>query len=252
MKIHSPRLHPLVLTLAFCACLALQVQSQVPLGTAANFGVLAGTTVTNTGLTTIFGDLGVAPGTAITGFGPGIVTGSIYSNDATALQAQVDALAAYNTLTGLAFTQDLTGTDLGGLTLTPGIYHFDSSAQLTGTLTLDGNGELNPLFVFQIGSTLTTASGASVTGINGADASNYFFQVGSSATLGTNTNFDGTIISLTSNTLTTGATVDGRVIALNGAVTLDSNTITAVPEPSGMILIGITALLGLARRKRSH
>ena len=196
------------------------------LGTAANFAVLAGSTVTNTGATAVGGDLGVSPGTAVTGFPPGTVSGTIHAGDAVAAQAQHDAAVAYNSLAGQACDFNLTGQDLGGKTLIPGVYCFDSSAQLTGTLTLDGQGNSNAVFIFKIGSTLTTASGASVLLINGASSCNVFFQVGSSAILGTNTMFAGNILALTSTTLNTGATINGRALALNGAVTLDTNTIS--------------------------
>lgn len=197
------------------------------LGTADSFAVLAGSTVTNTGPSIVSGDLGVSPGSAVVGFPPGIVTnGTIHAGDAVAANAQADALIAYNTLAGQACDQNLSGQDLGGLTLTAGVYCFDSSAQLTGTLTLDAEGDPDAVFIFQIGSTLTTASNSSVVLINGAQACNVFFQVGSSATLGTNTTFVGTIIALTSITANTGTTVEGRLLALNGAVTLDTNTIT--------------------------
>ena len=139
----------------------------VVLGTAANFAVLAGSTVTNTGPTVLTGGLGVSPGTAVTGFPPGAVTGgTIHAADAVAAQAQTDLTTAYTTAAGLTPTADLTGQDLGGLTLTPGVYHFASSAQLTGTLTLDSLGDPNAEFVFQIGSTLTTASNSHVVEIN--------------------------------------------------------------------------------------
>jgi hypothetical protein len=217
----------------------------VSLGTAENFAVLGGQTVTNTGLSVINGDLGVWPGSVITGFGPGIVNGTTYAGGAVALLAQSDLTTAYNTLVGMAFTQDLTGTGLGGLTLTAGVYNFDTSAGLTGTLTLSGPGD----FVFQIGSTLTTASGSSVLVINGADEGNVYWQVGSSATLGTTTAFKGSILALTSIALNTGATIDyGRALARNGAVTLDSNVIT-IPEPATIAMLGLGAL-SLLRRKQ--
>jgi Ice-binding-like len=200
------------------------------LGTAASFAVLGASTVTNTGATGVNGNLGVAPGTAVTGFPPGIVTGgTIHTGDATALQAQSDATTAYNNLAGQPCDINFSGQDLGGKTLVPGTYCFSSSAQLTGALTLNGQGNPNAVFVFQIGSTLTTASNASVVLINGAQACNVFWQVGSSATLGTTTRFAGSILAQASDTLNTGATVAGRAIAQTGAVTLDSNQLSASP-----------------------
>lgn len=197
------------------------------LGTAQSFAVLGGSTVTNTGPTIIVGDLGVDPGLAVTGFPPGLVSGgTIHAGDAVALQAQSDTTTAYNTLAGEAPTVDLTSQDLGGMTLTAGVYHFAAAAQLTGTLTLDAEGDPAATFVFQIGSTLTTASNSTVVLLNGATDCNVFWQVGSSATLGTTTAFVGNILALTSITLTTGATVSGRALARNGAVTMDSNDVS--------------------------
>jgi type VI secretion system secreted protein VgrG len=222
------------------------------LGSAQNFAVLGGSAVTNTGPTIINGDLGIWPGGAITGFPPGSVNGTTHVSDAVAMQAQSDVTTAYNSLAGMSPTQNLTGMDLGGLTLMPGVYFFSSSAFLTGTLTLDAMGDPNALFVFQIGSTLTSASNSSVVTINSADACNAYWQVGSSATLGTDTAFQGNILALASITLNTRATlIDGRALARNGAVTLDSNTITAgcIPTPGAGVVLGV-ALLGVGTRRR--
>jgi hypothetical protein len=195
------------------------------LGGAASFRVLGGSTVTNTGPTTISGDLGVAPGSAITGFPPGLLLGggAQHSADATAIQAQNDVTAAYNVLAGDPCAHDLTGKDLGGLTLTQGVYCFSSEAQLTGTLTLDAQGDPSAVFIFQIGSKLTTASNASVVFINGGQDCRAFWQIGSSATLGTDTVFVGSMLALTSIALQTGTSVSGRALARNGAVTMDTN-----------------------------
>ncbi len=153
------------------------------MGSAEGFAVLGGSTVTNTGATVITGNLGVRPGGAITGFLPGVaVSGTIHAADAVAAQAQSDVAVAYNDLAGRASDVDLTGQDLGGLTLSPGVYTFATSAQLTGTLTLDAQGDPNAEFVFQIGSTITTASNSFVVMINGGDSCKVFWQVGSSAT----------------------------------------------------------------------
>ena len=196
------------------------------LGTAASFSVLGGSTVTNTGSTVVTGDLGLSPGTVISGFPPGLVNGTIHAADAVALQAQNDVTTAYNALAGQACNSNLTGQDLGGLTLTAGVYCFSSSAQLTGTLTLNAQGNPAAVFIFQIGSTLTTASNSSISMINGGSSCNVFWQVGSSATIGTGASFAGNILALTSISLTTGATISGRALARNGAVTMDTNVIS--------------------------
>lgn len=202
-------------------------QAGVGLGTAGAFGVLGGSTVTNTGPTVINGNLGVSPGNAITGFPPGQVNGTTHPGDATAAQAQSDLTVAFNDAAGRACDVNLTGQDLGGKTLTPGAHCYSAAAQLTGTVTLNAQGNENAVFIFQIGSTLTTASASSVNLINGAQACNVFWQVGSSATLGTSTSFKGNILAGASITLNTNATiVQGRALARAGAVTMDTNTLT--------------------------
>lgn len=196
----------------------------IGLGTADDFSVLAGSSVTNTGPTTMTRSLGVSPGTAITGFPPGIVGGTTHSADATAAQAQTDTTTAYNTAASQT-PATAVAVELGGRTLEPGVYR-NGTLGITGTLTLDAQGDPDAVFVFQADSTLITASGSRVNVINGAQACNVFWQVGSSATLGTSTQFVGTVLALTSITANNGATVQGRLLARNGAVTLDNNVIT--------------------------
>lgn len=205
------------------------------LDTADNFAVLGSSTVTNTGLTTVTGDVGVDPGSAITGFPPGIVTGTIYGAGAVTSQAQTDATAAYNGLVNMSSTGNLTGQDMGSLTLMPGVFTYNTSAQLTGPLVLNAEGLNNAYFVFQIGSTLTTASSSSVTLINPGSDDGIFWVVGTSATLGTGTSFMGNILADQSITLNTGADLNGRAIALNAAVTMDDNNSynTSAQSPNG-------------------
>jgi hypothetical protein len=226
--------------------LLVPASAQISLGTAQNFGVLAGSTATNTGATTVNGNVGVSPGTAVTGFPPGVIIGgAIHSNDAVAMQAQSDLTTAYNNIVSTPCNVDLTGQNLGGLTLTPGVYCFTTSAQLTGALTLNALGNANALFLFKIGSTLTTASASSVTVINngGNSCNKVFWQVGSSATLGTGTSFTGDILALSSITFTTGANSNGRALARNGAVTLDgSNVNTCGVSVCGTIIVNPATL----------
>lgn len=197
------------------------------LGTSSTFVILGGSTVTNTGATTtIVGDVGVSPGSAITGLPAGQPTGgSVHAGDATAATAQTDLTAAYNDLAGRARNATMTVSEMGGRTFHAGVYFWSTSAQVTGAVTLDAQGDPNAVFVFQIGSTLTTASNAKVTLVNGADAANVFWQIGSSATLGTGTAFKGNIVALASITLNNGTTLAGRALARNGAVTLDANAV---------------------------
>ena len=237
--------------------------AQTALGSAQPFGVLGSSTVTNTGPTTVVGDLGVSPGSALTTTGGLIVTGTTHVADAVAAQAQRDAALAYGVFAALPFTSNLTGMDLGGMTLNPGVYLFESSAQLTGNLFLNFLGNPDAQFVFRIGSTLTTASSSAILGLGGLFGPNVFFQVGSSATLGTTTAFRGSILADQSVTLTTGATITcGRAIALNGAVTMDRNVVstfcadaavpvTVTPEPSTLALMLVPLVLaGLVTRRR--
>ena len=201
------------------------------LGTAQSFAVLGSSTVTNTGATVVTGDLGVSPGTAITGFPPGIVTGgAMHAGDAVANQAHNDAGTAYNALVSQACDFNYAPIqEIGGLTLTPGVHCFPSSAGVTGTLTLDAQGNPNAVFIFKTGSTLITASNASVVVINGGQDKLVFWAVGSSATLGTGTTLKGNIVAVASITLTTSSKVSGSALALNGAVTMDTNNVTVAP-----------------------
>jgi hypothetical protein len=268
---------PLFVALAYAPAQALAVTPL--LESAGSFAVLAGSGVTNTGPTVLTGNLGTSPTPAITGFfavdaGPGLVVGgTIHAADAVALQAQTDLTTAYNFLAGEAVTSNLTGQNLGGLTLTSGVYFFASSAQLTGNLILDAQNNANATWTFQIGSTLTTASASSVSVINGFNnaTNGVFWQVGSSATLGTTTSFLGNIVALTSIGLNTGANIScGSALARNGAVTLDTNhigtgcgggfsvapgtgVITPVPEPEtyAMLLSGL-GLMGFVARRRQR
>lgn len=197
----------------------------VPLGTASDYAILAGQTITKTGPITVRGDIGVYPGSAISGTGAITQVGTTHVGDSNANIAKHDLLTGYNNAAGQTTRQPVTA-DLAGQTLKQGVHNSASSLALNGTLTLDGENDPDAVFVFQAGSSLTTGPGSKVNLINGASACNVYWQVGSSATLNTTTDFVGTIMALKSITLDTGATVQGRVLARNGSVTLDSNTIT--------------------------
>jgi hypothetical protein len=200
------------------------------LGAAATFAVLAGSTVTSTGPTAITGDLGVSsPGVSVTGFPPATIAGgAIHVGDALANQAQADVLPAYNALAGEPCNTDVTGQDLGGRTLSPGVYCSSGAAGLTGQLVLDAGNDANAVFIFQIGSTLTTAVGSSVVMANGGQARNVFWQVGTSATLGVDTALLGNILASASVTFTTGASLTGRAL-VRAAVTMDTNMVSVPP-----------------------
>ncbi len=220
------------IALAMLAIFALPTAAQaapVGLGTADPFVVLGGTKVTNVGPSVLNGNLGISPGTELEGFGlPAVINGSTHATDEVAAQAQLDHTTAYDAAAGQPVlpANDLSGEDLGGLKLSPGTYRYNAAALLTGALTLDAEGDPNAEFVFQIGSQLTTESASSVVLVNGASPCNVYWQVGSSAELGTTTSFQGTLMALTSISLNSQATVVGRMLARNGQVSLIENTLT--------------------------
>ena len=218
----------LAVTLVFAAVPVAAQASAVNLATASPFVVLGGSTDTNEGSSVLNGDLGLSPGTSITGFDEAVVNGATHNNDAVAAQAQSDLTTAYNVAAGQSISpgNDLTGIDLGNQKLTAGAYGFSTSAQLTGQLTLDAQGDPNAQFVFVIGSSLTTASASSVVLVNGASPCNVYWKVGSSATLGSTTSFAGNLMSLASISVNNGATVVGRLLAREGAVTLINDVLS--------------------------
>lgn len=227
------RINPYLLIVTLVSAFILSVTfisavgpTTVGLGTASSFAVLAGAGITNTGPTTITGDVGTFPTTTETGFGSIILSGTNHMGDAVTQGAKDDLVTAYNDAAGRTPVITIP-TELGGSTLNPGVYDSsDGAFGITGTLTLDGQGDPGAVFIFKMASTLVTASSSNVVLIGGAQSCNIFWQVGSSTTLGTSSILRGTVLALTSITATTGATVDGRLLARNGAVTLDTNTIT--------------------------
>jgi hypothetical protein len=245
------------LSLAVASALALGVLAVGPtafaagpptvgLGTAAAFAVLAGTpAITNTGPSTITGDVGIHPAAAVTGFPPGIVNGTIHAADAVALQAKSDLVVAYNDAAGRTPATAVAGGTLGGLTLVGGVYNAGGvTLGLTGTLTLDGQNDPNSVWIFQATSDLVTASSSTVAFINGAQPCNVFWQVTSSATLGSGSTFAGTILALTSITMASGVSMNGRALAQNGDVTLINDAITlstcAAPTATASPALGPT------------
>jgi len=234
------------LFLAFAAFASFAAQASAQsLGSSENFAVLGASTVTNTGVSNISGSVGVSPGSAITGFPPGIViNGAIHAADGPATQAHADFATAYNDFAGLPSppADNMSGTDLGGKTLTPGVYRYDTSATSAGALTFDAQNDPNARFVVQIGTTLITSSNSSVVLINGAKARNVYFQVGTSATLGSGSTFIGNILAYASITTVSGTTLTGRLLALTGAVTLDTNNVSS-PGLSPAQLLNISTRL---------
>ncbi|MBU2019509.1 MAG: DUF3494 domain-containing protein [Bacteroidetes bacterium] len=201
------------------------IHSSVNLGVAQNFAVIAGSSITNTGPTNITGDLGLSPGTSVGGFPPGILNGTLYINGALVEQAKLDMTAAYNDAAGRVATDMVTvAGNLGGRTMTPGLYKSTSTLALSsGDLTFDAKGDANAVFIIQVASALTVTSGRKVILAGGAQAGNIFWQIGSSASFGTTSSFKGTIIALGSITFSTGAELHGRALARNGTVTMESN-----------------------------
>ena len=224
--------------LALCLATANHAAAQggpasVYLGSAGSYAVLASSTVTSTGPTVVNGDLGVWPGTAyVAGTPPATVNGSVHAGDVIAQHAQASLNVAYNDAAGRSTAPIGVAGDLGGKTLSPGLYKSTSTLSLTGTLTLHGNG----VYIFQVGSALTVSTGGTIVLSGGATAANVFWQVGSSATLGTAADFKGTIMALASVTLATGAKLEGRALALHGAVTMDSNNVT-VPLLNAVLVV---------------
>lgn len=203
-------------------------QQMITLGSSQDYVVLAGSTVTNTGATKITGDLGLSPGSSVTGFPPGLIVGTKHISDPSAVEAKHALTNAYNTAAGRTQAPVFLSGNIGGMTLAPGLYKSTSGLEISsGNLTLDAKGNSNAVWIFQMASTLTTTSGRKVILSGGAKAKNVFWQVGSSATLGTTTVFKGTILADQSITMNTGAILEGRVLARIGGVTLNNNTIVS-------------------------
>lgn len=216
-----------VAVIALTCCQTKAAEAVVPLGSAAPFGVLAGTTVTSADNTAITGDVGSGPGTAVVGFPPGTVSGTIYAGGPVAGQAEADLTTAYNDAAGRNVAPITVSGNIGGTTLVPGLYKSTSSLAISsGDLTLDGQGDTNAVFIIQMASTFTMTPGRQVILTGGATAANIYWQVGSSATLDTSAICQGTIMAQISITLQAGATLNGRALAISGAVALDADTVT--------------------------
>lgn len=215
----------------FTTAAAGTVQPPIVLASTQGYVVIAGSTITNTGITNVTGDVGLSPGTAVTGFPPGILVGTQHISDASSVQAKLDLTTGYNNAAGRTLGPVSVAGNIGGMTLPAGLYKSTSGLEISsGDLTLDAKGDANSVWVFQIASTLTTTAGRKVILSGGAKATNIFWQVGTSATLGTTSVFKGTIMADQSITMNTGATLEGRVLARIGAVTLNGNTIV-MPTP---------------------
>ena len=233
-------LHPRVASASY-------YESGVPLGATSTFAILAASTVTNAGPSIVNGDVGISPGTAVTGFPPGTLNGTFHLGDPIAAQAQLDLTVAYDDAAGRTVGAVAVAGNLGGQTLTPGLYNSTSSLEVSsGDLTLDAQGDPNGVFIFQMASTLITTTGRQVILAGGAQAVNVYWQVGSSATLGTGSVFKGNILAQASISAATGASVDGRLLARTGAVSLDANVVT-VPSnnttgvsPGGAVANGVS------------
>ncbi|GAA4657579.1 ice-binding family protein [Arthrobacter cryoconiti] len=215
--------------------------SPVALGSAGSYLVLGGGGITSTGTTSVGGDIGVGPGSAIVGFPPGIVAGTTHTGDAAATQAQTDSLTAYNDAAARTPTAPNFAGDQNGKTLTPGVYHTAAAFALTGTLTLDAGGDPNAVFIFQVDAALNTAAASTIQLTNGAQANNVFWQVLGAAGTGASSTFAGTILAQGAITLGANTNITGRALTHTSAITLTTNTLTNPAAPVVSITGGATA-----------